>query len=69
MIWLIERAAVVLLWILAASFAGSGLMCFLAVTHHWEDREFSVVFAAVAVIFAIFSAAAVYAALAVGRSL
>ena len=69
MIRIIEWAAVVFLWIVAASFTISDLLCVLALFHNRKDREFLLVIGTVVIVFAMFAACAVYGALRVGRCL
>ena len=66
---MIRWFAVILLWAIAAAFAGSDVLCVMALVHHRKDPEFRVVLSVVVMIFAVFAAGAAYAALAVGRCL
>ena len=65
----IEWVVVIFLWIVAAAFTISDLLCVLALFHNRKDREFLLVIGTVVIVFAMFAACAVYGALRVGRCL
>ena len=59
-----------ILWLIAAAFAVSDILCLLGVIHHFrKDPELAAVYVVVVIIFAVFSVGAAWSALAVGRGL
>ena len=59
-----------ILWMLAAAFAVSDVLCILAAVFHFrKEPELAAIYVMVVLVFTIFSAGAAYAALAVGRCL
>ena len=61
---------VVVLWIIAGAFAVSDILCLLALVHRDEkDRNWTIAWAVVVLVFAMLGAGSAYAALAVGRCL
>lgn len=59
-----------ILWMIAAAFAVSDILCILAAVFHFKkEPELAAIYGVVILLFAIFSVGAAYAALAVGRSL
>lgn len=61
---------VVVMWIIAAAFAFSDVLCILALVHHARrDPELVIVYAVVFLLFTLFGVAAAFVALSIGRGL
>ena len=70
MIQVLGWFGVAVLWIIAAAFAFSDVLCILALAHHARrDPELVIVYAVVILMFTVFGVAAAYVALSIGRGL
>ena len=68
MITVIKWAAWILMWVIAVAFAWSDVLCMMTLFHYRKERTLLIVVAAI-LAFALIAAAAVYAAMTIGRCL
>ena len=68
MITVIKWAAWILMWVIAVAFAWSDVLCMMTLFHYRKERTSLIVVAAI-LAFALIAAAAVYAAMTIGRGL
>ena len=68
MITVIKWAAWILMWVIAVAFAWSDVLCMMTLFHYRKERTSLIVVAAI-LAFALIAAAAVYAAITIGRCL
>ena len=65
---MIKWAAWILMWVIAVAFAWSDVLCMMTLFHYRKERTSLIVVAAI-LAFALIAAAAVYAAITIGRCL
>ena len=69
MITVIKWAAWILMWVIAVAFAWSDVLCMITLFHYRKERTTSLIVVAAILAFTLIAAAAVYAAMTIGRCL